>query len=313
MAKHIFRRLLPNHQAVREHKSLRFLAPLLHEPNLWHINRHTVAGGFAVGLFMAFLPIPFQMAAAAVVAIGLRVNLPISVALVWISNPLTMPPIFFFAYEIGSWLLGVSSRHTPTFTLTLSWFGNEFLSIWKPLLLGCLLLSLSSSIRTPCHTTCNATVSPKRTRRMHRGGAKRGAGRPARSLLVPQHEDRGAADRLLSPPRRGQTGEGEAPRASGAKRRARPSEASGEPSSEARETPCPFRMLGLLDGVGRQSNQEAERPHLGSHDHALPGRTRLVFHDDLQGLVQVSRRVTAPVLRPDLPPAWLGFLVASLR
>lgn len=146
MAKHIFRRLLPNHRVVREHKSLRFLAPLLHDPNLWYLNRHSVAGGFAVGLFIAFLPIPFQMAAAAAAAIGVRVNLPISVALVWLSNPLTMPPILFFAYKLGSWVLGVSPHHIATFALTPNWFGDEFLRIWQPLLLGSLLLSLSSSI-----------------------------------------------------------------------------------------------------------------------------------------------------------------------
>ncbi|MEJ2479840.1 MAG: DUF2062 domain-containing protein [Acidihalobacter sp.] len=146
MAKHIIRRLFPNYHTVREHKSLRFLGTLLHVPNLGHLNRHSVAGGFAVGLFMAFLPMPFQMVLAAVVAIAVRVNLPIAVALVWLSNPLTMPPIFFFAYKLGSWVLGIPPHHMPAFNLSLEWFGGEFLRIWKPLLTGSLLLSTGSAL-----------------------------------------------------------------------------------------------------------------------------------------------------------------------
>lgn len=145
MAKHIIRRLFPDPHRVREHKSLRFLGSLLHDPNLWHLNRRSVAGGFAAGLFMAFLPVPFQMALAATAAIALRVNLPIAVALVWLSNPLTMPPIFFFAYKVGTLVLGSRATHTPSFQLSAQWFGDEFLEIWKPLLVGSLLFSIGSS------------------------------------------------------------------------------------------------------------------------------------------------------------------------
>lgn len=146
MAKHIFRRLFPDPERVREHKSLRFLGSLLHAPNLWHLNRRSVAGGFAAGLFMAFLPVPFQMVLAAIAAIALRVNLPIAVALVWLSNPLTMPPIFFFAYKVGTLVLGSRVTRAPTFHLSLQWFGDEFLEIWKPLLVGSLLFSVGASV-----------------------------------------------------------------------------------------------------------------------------------------------------------------------
>jgi uncharacterized protein (DUF2062 family) len=49
-----------------------------------------------VGLFCAFIPVPFQMLLAAPSAIIFSANLPVSIALVWITNPITMPPIFFF-------------------------------------------------------------------------------------------------------------------------------------------------------------------------------------------------------------------------
>ena len=46
------------------------------------------------------------MLLAALIAIWLKVNLPLSVALVWVSNPITMGPMFYFAYKLGALLMG---------------------------------------------------------------------------------------------------------------------------------------------------------------------------------------------------------------
>lgn len=118
---------------------------LLHDPNLWHLNRRSVAGGFAVGLFTAFIPIPFQMLLAAGIAIVSRVNLPISVLLVWISNPITMPPMFYSAYKLGQWLLGGTPGEFH-FELSMDWLMTELGEVWKPFLLGCLLLGIASAL-----------------------------------------------------------------------------------------------------------------------------------------------------------------------
>jgi len=55
------------------------LTELLADPKLWHLNRHTVAGGVAVGLFVSWIPIPLQMILAAFIAAQLRVHVPVSV------------------------------------------------------------------------------------------------------------------------------------------------------------------------------------------------------------------------------------------
>ena len=118
---------------------------LLHDPNLWHLNRRSVAGAFAVGLFCMWMPIPFQMVLAAGVAIWLRTNLPISVVLVWITNPVTVPPMFYFAYLVGTWIVGAPVSDF-TFELSFDWLLNELSGIWKPFLVGCFTVAISCSL-----------------------------------------------------------------------------------------------------------------------------------------------------------------------
>lgn len=138
MPRKFLKRILPSHHHIRDHKYLRFLGTLLHDPNLWHLNRTSVAGGVAVGLFAAFVPMPFQMVLAAVLAVMLRVNLPIAASLVWITNPLTTPPMFFVSYKLGAWLLDVEVVPVA-FEPSIDWMMTKMGGIWKPFLLGSFL------------------------------------------------------------------------------------------------------------------------------------------------------------------------------
>lgn len=104
--KRFFQRYLPDHQKLRTHKNLRFLGDLLHDPRLWHFSRRYTVRGLAAGAFCAFVPIPWQMLLAAGIAAWLRFNLPVAVAMVWITNPLTIPPFAYGTYRFGAWLLG---------------------------------------------------------------------------------------------------------------------------------------------------------------------------------------------------------------
>ncbi|HHH39520.1 MAG TPA: DUF2062 domain-containing protein [Sedimenticola sp.] len=144
MPRHLIKRFTPDHETIRNHKHLRVFGRLLHDPNLWHLNRRSVSGAFAVGLFWAFIPMPFQMIAAAAIAIPTRVNLPISVALVWISNPLTMPPIFYFNYLVGTWFLG-TPVHLMDSELSMDYFLHSMERIWQPLYFGSLVCGVVAS------------------------------------------------------------------------------------------------------------------------------------------------------------------------
>jgi uncharacterized protein (DUF2062 family) len=145
MPKKFFRRYLPAPRELRQSRQLRFaLGDLLHDANLWHLNRRSVSGGFAVGLFVAWIPLPIQMISAGLLALLFRVNLPLAVVLVWITNPLTMGPMYWFAWWLGAALLG--HEHVPRqFEFTFDWFGAEIAQIWQPLFLGCALLAVASS------------------------------------------------------------------------------------------------------------------------------------------------------------------------
>lgn len=136
---------MPDHKTIRNHKHLQVFGDLLHDPNLWHLNRRSASGAFAVGLFMAFVPVPFQMLLAAAVAILVRVNMPVSVALVWLTNPVTMPPMFYGAYRVGAWLMGLPGRDFH-FELSFEWLASEMVAIWEPFLLGCFILGSLSAL-----------------------------------------------------------------------------------------------------------------------------------------------------------------------
>jgi len=145
MPKKMIQRYMPDHRTIREQKCLQCFGKLLHNPALWHLNRHSLARAFLVGLICAFIPVPFQMVLAAAGAILIHANLPISVALVWLTNPITMPPIFYIAYKLGAWLMGLPEQPFD-FEASLEWVLNGMAAIWQPFLLGCVVMGILSGV-----------------------------------------------------------------------------------------------------------------------------------------------------------------------
>ena len=143
--RHFFKRILPARHEIQEHKPLKFLGEILHDPEIFHLTRRSTAGGIATGMFFAFIPVPGQMVIAGLAAIVLRVNLPLSVILVWITNPVTIPPLLYLAYKTGAAILN-RPYHPVHFNLTWHWFTEIFLEIWPSLLLGCLIFATASAI-----------------------------------------------------------------------------------------------------------------------------------------------------------------------
>ena len=138
MPKETLKMITPSHARIKSIKALQVLGDWVYASNLWHINRYSASMAFFVGLFVAFMPIPGQMLLAAVLAVLLRCNLPLSVGLVWVTNPVTMAGIYFLSYKIGALIIDVPVKEVA-FELSIHWLGTSLAAIWKPFLLGCLI------------------------------------------------------------------------------------------------------------------------------------------------------------------------------
>ncbi|MEE4245458.1 MAG: DUF2062 domain-containing protein [Kangiellaceae bacterium] len=145
MARKIIKKYLPHPDTVKDNRFLGIFGKALHEPQLWHLTRYSVAHAFSLGLFCAFIPVPFQMLLAAGGAIIFRANLLLSIALVWITNPLTMPFLFGFAYYVGT-LFFPDTDGEFNFELSWEWLAESLGAIWEPFLLGCLVCAIVSAV-----------------------------------------------------------------------------------------------------------------------------------------------------------------------
>ena len=141
MPKKILGRWLPAYSKIKKSPALHWMGPRFARPNLFHINRAPVSTSFFIGIFVAFLPIPGQTLIAAFLALLFSSNLPIAVALVWISNPLTIAPLFIFTYGIGVLLLGMEFIDF-TLEFSWSWIITQGKLIWLPLLTGSFITGL---------------------------------------------------------------------------------------------------------------------------------------------------------------------------
>ena len=85
------------------------------------------------------------MVLAAGIAIIVHANLPLSVALVWITNPLTMPAIFYFCYLVGTWIIGVPTKKF-VFEASWQWLVESISTIGPAFIIGCGALAVVFSM-----------------------------------------------------------------------------------------------------------------------------------------------------------------------
>jgi uncharacterized protein len=104
------------------------------------INRKMVTRGLFIGVFIGLIPMPFQMVVVVGMMFFLKFNVPIALSMVWLSNPLTMPFMYYVEYITGSYILGM--EHEPV-ELSLAWFENHFSSIFLPLYVGTLFYAVT--------------------------------------------------------------------------------------------------------------------------------------------------------------------------
>ena len=96
---------LPTRDELMASRWLRPFATYLSSPLVWRFNRRGVARGAALGLFAGFAVPVAQTPFAALCAVAARANLPVAALTTFITNPLTVPFIYYFAYVVGRTVL----------------------------------------------------------------------------------------------------------------------------------------------------------------------------------------------------------------
>ena len=152
MPRRFFRKYLPDGDQVRANKYLAWLGTWLHHPNLWHLNRGSVAGAVAIGLFSGLVPGPLQMLTAALLAIPLKKNLPVALITTLYTNPFTIVPLYLLAYGYGRLLLGGAGPAVEVRPFEWDWahwldsmgaLADWALALGKPLAVGLVALALT--------------------------------------------------------------------------------------------------------------------------------------------------------------------------
>lgn len=102
-------------------------------------SRKMISRGSAIGIFIAMIPMPLQMVAVLFFTPFIRFNVPIAIIMCWITNPFTMPFIYYIEYLTGSFILGIE---TMPVSLSIEWFQENIKQILIPLYFGALIYSV---------------------------------------------------------------------------------------------------------------------------------------------------------------------------
>lgn len=117
------------------------VAALLDRAGCLHPDRRTLARGVAVGVFVGLSPtVGFQTLLMLIGCIALRANFPIAFLVSWVSNPLTMAPLY-----LGFNRLGEAVFHGATGEPAMEGATNGWIEIGY-LLFGSLVIALPLAI-----------------------------------------------------------------------------------------------------------------------------------------------------------------------
>ena len=154
MPRKLLRKYLAHRDVLLAKPWLAPFRPWLTHPNLWHLNRRSVAGAVAIGLFAGLIPGPFQMLGALLLAVPLHRNIPVALAMTLYTNPFTIVPLYVLAYAYGRLLLP-GGQHAQIVPFEWDWsnFAGSIEGLWhwtlglgKPLGVGLVALALTLAL-----------------------------------------------------------------------------------------------------------------------------------------------------------------------
>ena len=133
------RNWVPSREQVFSIQPMHYFKDHLSAHDLWHLNRRSVTGGVAVGLFFAFVTPIAQIPFAALVAYWFRVNIPVAFLTTFVNNPVTFPFVYLICYRIGLAILGEPAEAAS------GWSPDWFLTHLQPIFLGALLVGTAAA------------------------------------------------------------------------------------------------------------------------------------------------------------------------
>ncbi len=184
------RRNMPTREALEGNRFTHHLA-VRHE--LWRFTRRSVPRGVAVGLLVGiFALIPgIQIIGAALLCVPARGNIPIAVAMTFLSNPATTPLILILSALIGSFL----GFHADTATVyamvergasVSEWTGWFFSDAAPAVMIGLAVLSVAAAALgyVLAGLIWRPIVARRRRQRLHAAFARRHAQDEAARIAV---------------------------------------------------------------------------------------------------------------------------------
>lgn len=108
MAKHFFQSWLPSPEKVSQLKFIKVFGQRAFNPVLWYVNRRSISLAVLIGTFWGILPVPFHSVFIVLTVLLIEANLPLSLTLAWLSNPLTVVPILYLGFWLGSRIFQVN-------------------------------------------------------------------------------------------------------------------------------------------------------------------------------------------------------------
>ena len=146
MPRRFFKRALPDPHKIQNASYMRPLKSFTTNRQLWITKRRNVVWGLAIGVFCGFQPIPAHFMLAVILAIWLKANLPMAVVVTLFNNPLTMFPVYFLGYKVGTVILGAPEIDAPPDEGRIEWIQNLLSNNWQPFYFGCFVTGLFLAI-----------------------------------------------------------------------------------------------------------------------------------------------------------------------
>ena len=100
---------MPTREQMERSRWIRPFAGRVLRSELWRFTRRSVPRGVALGMLVGII-VPFaQILFASLLCLSVRANVPVAALTTFVTNPLTTPLIWLFAYKVGSWILQVDA------------------------------------------------------------------------------------------------------------------------------------------------------------------------------------------------------------